>query len=170
MPLLANIISDLSPDPWTLYDFTVYLSSNDCLETLQFFQDASRYRYCYAEIVGGNRTPWVSVRCDYDYLRALWEDLLENYILPNGQREVNLPSEVRDRLLGFCSSDLLPHPSELDDAVKIVRELIEDSILPGFLNSHMSAKQPSNGVRGALKRIGSSLRRKILTSLSEWDP
>ncbi|SCO84439.1 related to a-agglutinin core protein AGA1 [Fusarium oxysporum] len=84
-------------------------------------------------------------RCDYDYLRALWEDLLENYILPDGHREVNLPSEVRDRLLGFCSSDLLPHPSELDAAVKIVHELIEDSILPGFLNSHMSPKQSDDG-------------------------
>ncbi|EWY79243.1 hypothetical protein FOYG_17576 [Fusarium oxysporum NRRL 32931] len=147
-----------------LNDFSAYLSRNHCLENLQFIQDASRYRDCYTEIVGANQSPWVSVMCDYDYLRALWEDILENYILPNGHREVNLPSEVRDRLLGFCSSDLLPHPSELDGAVKIVHELIEDSILPGFLNSRMSPKQPGDGVRGSLKRIGCSLRRKISTA------
>lgn len=144
MSSLASIISGLSPDPWGLSDFTAYLSRNHCLENLQFVQDASRYRVCYSEIVGGNRIPRASLRCHYDYLQALWEGLLGTYIRTNGHREVNLPSEVSDRLLGFRSSDFLPHPSELDDAVEIVHQLMEDSILPGFLNSHMSLEKPGD--------------------------
>ncbi|KAH8646455.1 RGS domain-containing protein [Ilyonectria robusta] len=168
MSSLASIISDLSPDPWRLNDFTAYLSRNHCLENLQFVQDASRYRVCYAEIVGGNRIPRASLRCHYDYLQALWEGLLSTYIVSHGHREVNLPSDVKKRLLGF-SSDFLPHPSELDDAVDIVHQLMEDSILPGFLNSHMSSEQL--GERGRGKRRGTSGRdrRKISTSTPKLD-
>ncbi|KAH6874294.1 RGS domain-containing protein [Thelonectria olida] len=166
---MANVISDLSPDPWRLNDFTAYLSRNHCLENLQFVQDASRYRACYVEIVGGNRISRVSLTCHFDYLQALWEDILGAYIFPNGHREVNLPSEVRDRLLKCRSSDFLPHPSELDDAVKVVYELIEDSILPGFLNSHVSLEQPGERERGDGRRIRGRLRRNISTSISECD-
>ncbi|KAH6988702.1 RGS domain-containing protein [Ilyonectria destructans] len=169
MSSLASIISDLSPDPWGLNDFTAYLSRNHCLENLQIAQDASRYRVCYAKIVGGNRIPRVSLRCHYDYLQALWEGLLGTYILPNGHREINLPSEVRDRLLGFRSSDFLPHPLELDDAVEIVHQLMEDSILPGFLNSHMSLEQPGDRGRGKRRGTSGRDRRKISTSSPELD-
>ncbi|KAH7137639.1 RGS domain-containing protein, partial [Dactylonectria macrodidyma] len=169
MSSLATIISDLSPDPWGLNDFTAYLSRNHCLENLQFVQDASRYRVCYAETVGGNRIPWVSIRCHYDYLQALWEGLVGAYILPDGHREVNIPSKVRDQLLGFHSSGFLPHPSELDDAVKTIHELMEDSILPGFLNSHVSQEQPGDGGRGDWRGINGKLRRKISMSSSEGD-
>ncbi|EWZ29428.1 RGS domain-containing protein [Fusarium oxysporum Fo47] len=165
--MVAPILKAIPVGP-KLDDFSAYLSRNHCLENLQFIQDVWRYRDCYTEIVGANQTPWVSVRCDYDCLRALREDILENYILPNGHREVNLPSEVRNRLLGFYSSNLLPHPSEFDDAVKIIHELIEDSILPGFLNSHISSTQPGDGVRGGLKQIGCSLRRKLSTAFRIW--
>ncbi|KAH6988734.1 RGS domain-containing protein [Ilyonectria destructans] len=169
MALSRTIISGLSPDPWGLSDFTAYLSRNHCLENLQFVQDASRYRVCYAEIVGGNRIPRASLRCHYDYLQALWEGLLGTYIRPNGHREVNLPSEVSDRLLGFRSSDFLPHPSELDDAVEIVHQLMEDSILPGFMNSHMSLEKPGDRGRGKRRGTSGRDRRKISTSSPELD-
>ncbi|KAH7248457.1 RGS domain-containing protein [Fusarium solani] len=169
MPSLADVISDLSPDPWRFNDFKAYLSKNHCLETLQFIQDASRYRACYAEIVEGEQIPRVSLKRHYDYLQRLWEDLLGTYILPNGHHEVNLPSEVRTRLLGLRPSGLPPHPSELDEAVKIVHELMEDSILPGFVQSYISLDQP--GDRGVMgwRRISGRLRRKISTPMSEWD-
>ncbi|KAH7115476.1 RGS domain-containing protein [Dactylonectria estremocensis] len=169
MPSLANIISDLSPGPWRLSDFTTYLSRNHCLENLQFVQDASRYCVCYAEVAGGNRTPQVSLRCHDDYLQALWKGLLGAYILPNGHREVNLPSKVRDRLLVFRSSDFLPHPSELDDALEIIHQLMEDSILPGFLNSRVSLEQPGDRGCGDWNGISGRLRRKISTSSLYWD-
>ncbi|KAM5528354.1 hypothetical protein FOXYSP1_18835 [Fusarium oxysporum f. sp. phaseoli] len=132
MSLLPEFISNLPSDASRLNDFTTYLSKNHCLETFQFVQEASRYRAHYAAIV------------------ELWKDLLGTYILPNGHREVNLPSEIRTRLLGLRSSALPPHPSGLDDAVKTVLELMEDSILPRFM-------------KGVLCR----LQRKISTPTSE---
>lgn len=167
MPSLADTISDPTPEPWILNDFTAYLSRNHCLETLQFVQDASRYRACYAEIVGSNKFPCEYFKCHYDYLQALWEDLLEAYILPNAHREVNLPSNLRDRLLAFRYSALLPHPSELDDAVNAVYELMEDAIVSGMLNSPVPLEQPGNGGRGVWKRISGKLRRKMSKSMSK---
>ncbi|KAH7302937.1 RGS domain-containing protein [Stachybotrys elegans] len=168
MPSLASNIFDLSPDPWGLDDLAAYLSRHHCLENLQFVQDVSRYRVYYSKIVGGNQIPRASLRCHYDYVQALWEDLLGTYILPNGHREVNLPSEVRDRLLEFRSSDCFPHPSELDGAVEVVHQLMEDSVLPGFSNSHMS-EQPGDRGHGKRRGIASRDRRKISTSSPELD-
>ncbi|EWY83090.1 hypothetical protein FOYG_15162 [Fusarium oxysporum NRRL 32931] len=153
MALLPETLSNLNSDPSRLNDFIAYLSRNHCLENLQFIQDASRYRACYAEIVEDKKFPWEYLRRHYDYLQELWEDLLGTYVLPNGDREVNLPSEVRARLLGLRSSALPPHPSELDDVVQIVLELMEYSILPGFLNSCETLDQSRGGVVGGWRGL-----------------
>ncbi|KAK2923438.1 RGS domain [Fusarium oxysporum f. sp. vasinfectum] len=153
MALLPETLSNLNSDPSRFNDFIAYLSRNHCLETLQFIQDASRYRACYAEIVEDKKVPWEYLRRHYDYLQELWEDLLSTYILPNGDREVNLPSEVRARLLGLRSSALPPHPSELDDIVQIVLELMEYSILPGFLKPYETLDQSRNGVVGGWRGL-----------------
>jgi hypothetical protein len=139
---LARIISDPSAYPCAFNKLAAYLSTNHCLEILQFIQDASRYRACYAETAKGDRIPWSSSGPDYDNLRTLWEDLLSTYVVPNGHREVNLPCEARDWLLEFRHPDIIPHPSVLDDAIKASYELMEDSILPGFLDSDGSLDQP----------------------------
>jgi hypothetical protein len=169
MSLLPEIISNLNSDPSRLNDFIAYLSKSHCLETLQFIQDASRYRACYAEIVQDKKTPWEYLRRHYDYLQELWEDLLGTYILSNGDREVNLPCEVRTRLLGLRSSALPPHPSELDDVIQIVLELIEDSILPGFLKSYESLDQSRGGVVGGWRGLLGGLPRRVSTPTSEGD-
>ncbi|EWZ28445.1 RGS domain-containing protein [Fusarium oxysporum Fo47] len=166
MQSLPEVISNFNSDAGGLSDFTAYLSKNHCLETLQFTQDASRYRAHYAEIVEDKEIPWEYLRRHYDYLQELWEDLLGTYILPSGHREVNLPSEVRARLLGLRSSALPPHPSELDEAVKIILELMEDSILPGFLRSYVSMDK-SGDTGGGWRGIFDRLQRKIPTSTSE---
>jgi hypothetical protein len=142
MLLLARIISDPSAYPCAFNKLAAYLSTNHCLEILQFIRDASRYRACYAVVVRGGRIPWSSSGPGYENLRTLWEDLLSTYIVPNGHREVNLPSETRDSLLKFRHPDFIPHPSVLDDAIKASYELMEDSILPGFLDSDGSLDQP----------------------------
>ena len=115
---LARVIYDPSADPCTLNKLTAYLSRHHCLETLQFIQDASRYRTCYAEAVGNGRIPWSSSGPGYDNLRTIWKGLLSTYIVPNGHREVNLQSKTRDWLLEFRHPDFVPHPSVLakDDA------------------------------------------------------
>ncbi|KAF4448249.1 hypothetical protein F53441_8325 [Fusarium austroafricanum] len=169
MSLLPEIISNLNSDPSRLNDFIAYLSKNHCLETLQFIQDASRYRACYAEIVEHRKVPWEYLRRHYDFQQELWEDLLSTYILPNGDRELNLPCEVRARLLGLRSSSLPPHPSELDEVIQIVLELMEDSILPGFLKSYESLDQSGGGVVGGWRGPLGRLPRRVSTPSSEED-
>ncbi|KAM5527716.1 hypothetical protein FOXYSP1_20078 [Fusarium oxysporum f. sp. phaseoli] len=167
MSLLPEFISNLPSDASRLNDFTTYLSKNHCLETFQFVQEASRYRAHYAEIVEGKEIPWEYLRRHYNYLQELWKDLLGTYILPNGHREVNLPSEIRTRLLGLRSSALPPHPSGLDDAVKTVLELMEDSILPRFMKSYESLDQHGGREVGGWRGVLCRLQRKISTPTSE---
>ncbi|KAF6515237.1 hypothetical protein HZS61_005143 [Fusarium oxysporum f. sp. conglutinans] len=104
-----------------------------------------------------------------DTEHELWEDLLGTYILPDGDREVNLPCEVRARLLGLRSSSLPAHPSELDDVIQIVLELMEDSILPGFLKSYESLDQSRGGVVGGWRGLLGRLPRRVSTPTSEGD-
>lgn len=171
MPSLDDAISDLFPDPWTLADVIAYLSKSHCLETIQFLEDATRYRVCHAEIVDNDRIPEESRKCHYDYLQDQWENLLTTYILPNGERELNLPCDVRARLLEAQASDsqLPPHPSELDSAVKIVRELLEGSILCGVSNSDGSPEPPSDEEGSGWRKISSKILRKPSPPVSGQD-
>ncbi|KAH7125796.1 hypothetical protein EDB81DRAFT_910439 [Dactylonectria macrodidyma] len=164
MPALDDVISDLFPDPWSLHDITAYLSKSHCLETIQFLQDASKYRDCYAEIVDNTRIPDDILERHHDYLRGQWDDLMITYIVSDGDRELNLPSQVRCQLLATPSSKIPPHPSELDNAVKIIRDLLEGSILTGLLNSGVSSEQLSDGDGGSLRRKFSNRIGRIPSS------
>ncbi|KAI1076498.1 hypothetical protein F5B20DRAFT_584160 [Whalleya microplaca] len=129
-PSLADILSNTAPPPWTLSSFMAFLSQNHCLETLEFILDAERYRTVHYQIVQGH-TP-----DGPEHICALWLKVIEAYIMPCAPREVNLPAHVRDRILRLpCVASNPPHPSELDEAVQIVRELMNDSVLVPFLES-----------------------------------
>lgn len=135
-PTLQEVLSDKAPPPWSLSAFMAYLSQNHCLETLEFTMDAKRYAKHYREVVESvPRTPLSPQTPEYQYVAMLWSKLLDAYIAPNGPREVNLPSDVRDRLMSLPSTFTPPDPAELDPAVKIIFELMEESVLVPFLNS-----------------------------------
>ncbi|KAI0145304.1 RGS domain-containing protein [Xylariaceae sp. FL1272] len=128
-PTLQDILTDTAPQPWTLSAFMAYLSQNHCLETLEFILDAGRYRAAYS---GATRPGCFGV----DHLCALWEKIIEAYIVPGSPREVNIPYPVRDHLIQLSCSPASPaSPAELDEAVHIVRELMNDSVLVPFLES-----------------------------------
>jgi hypothetical protein len=129
-PTLSEILSDASPPPWTLSAFMAYLSQNHCLETLEFTMEADRYRAEYERVFTERRK---SVRDEDDYMCSLWVKLMEAYIVPCAPREVNLPSPVRDRLLAQPCASTPPRPSQLDEAVRIIYELMNDSVLVPFL-------------------------------------
>jgi hypothetical protein len=135
-PSLSEILSNTAPPPWTLSAFMAYLSQNHCMETLEFTIDAERYRMAFEEeqdedddVEGA--AAWGQGRADH--LRSLWQKIMHVYIIPSGPREVNLPSRVRDRLLGLSTSPDPPSACELDEAVSIVYELMNDSVLVPFL-------------------------------------
>ncbi|RPB28582.1 regulator of G protein signaling superfamily, partial [Terfezia boudieri ATCC MYA-4762] len=167
-PTLAEILSNQAPAPYTLSAFMAYLSQNHCLETLEFTMDASRYRKHFNSLHpsnGGSMTP-DSDSCQY--VRMLWQRLLDAYIAPNGPREVNLPSGIRENLLNIPNQQTPPPPESLDPAVNIIYELMEESVLMPFLNSYGSCQTNSAPwesqssedlfLRGSLDERG--LRRK----------
>lgn len=135
-PNLSEILANTASPPWTLSAFMAYLSQNHCLETLEFTMDASRYRKHYNKMVGQKPESPVSPNSEEcNYVKMLWQRLLDAYIAPNGPREVNLPSDVRDSLLALSNPYVPPHPSTLDTAVAKIYELMEESVLVPFLNS-----------------------------------
>jgi Regulator of G protein signaling domain len=134
-PTLQEVLAGSAPPPWTLSAFMAYLSQNHCLETLEFTMDASRYRTHYEIMDTYPSTPISPASESCEYVAMLWQKLLDAYIAPNGPREVNLPSDVRDRLMKLPCTPVPPHPSELEQAVKIIFELMDESVLVPFLNS-----------------------------------
>ena len=143
IPTLHEVLRNLAPPPWTLGAFTAYLSQNHCLETLEFVMDAERYRTRYdkfaVEMAGMPMTPDVE---ECDEVRRLWTKLIDAYIVPDSPREVNLPSDVRDRLLSLPNHTLPPPPDELNAAVKRTYELMDESVLMPFINELSPSRDP----------------------------
>ncbi|KAH6656841.1 RGS domain-containing protein [Truncatella angustata] len=147
VPSLGDILSNTAPPPWTLSAFTAYLSQNHCLETLEFLTEAERYRKAYeAQSAAGSEQQ----QCEEGSLCSLWHRIMQAYIMPYSPREVNLPAPVRDRLLALecssstCPDSRVPQPSELEEAVGIIHELMTDSLLFPFLQSVASHGMDSN--------------------------
>lgn len=142
-PTLQEVLSNTAPPPWTLTAFMQYLSQNHCLETLEFTMDAKRYEKHYRDMVDKDPHSPVSPQSpECEYVRMLWQKLLDAYIAPNGPREVNLPSNIRDHLLSQPCEHSPPDPAVLDPAVKIIYELMDESVLVPFLNSVAPSRGP----------------------------
>ncbi|KAH8810579.1 RGS domain-containing protein, partial [Xylogone sp. PMI_703] len=147
-PTLREVLADESSSPWTLSAFTQFLSQNHCLETLEFTMDASRYSKHYQAMVDRDPTTLLSPETpDCAYVRMLWQKLLDVYIAQNSPREVNLPSQVRDELVSLPNNFIPPHPSHLEQALKIIYGLMDESVLVPFINSvapsHVASKSYS---------------------------
>lgn len=164
-PTLTEILLDVASPPWTLSAFTAYLSQNHCMETLEFTLDLQRYAAAYDQI----RSDGTSDPRGNEQLCILWEKLMQVYIVPCSPREVNIPSPVRDRLLRLSGRPNPPHPEVLEEAGRIVHELMNDSLLVPFLESvspmsldhHDQTRSPKyppylDVSKGAASRSGSS--------------
>ncbi|KAL3472797.1 RGS domain-containing protein [Aspergillus californicus] len=139
-PTLDEVLANTAPAPYTLSAFMAYLSQNHCLETLEFTLDAERYRTAYEDLSHQlGQFPIVADIPESRHLRMLWQRLLSAYILPGSPREINVSSEVRDDILRQANSTTPPLPSMLDAAVKLVHDLMEESIFMPFLNAHSSS-------------------------------
>lgn len=168
-PTLADVLANSAPHPWTLSAFTAYLSQNHCLENLEFTMDAERYRDRYDEMMARlaeTSSPPDAEECGY--LRMLWQRLMDAYVIADGLREINIPSHVREALLSLPNHAAPPEPDGLEIAVKIIYDLMEESVLVGFLNEVPTSRhpEPSEGSHGSLKRRGSSKERKMKRSRS----
>ncbi|KAK2612855.1 hypothetical protein QQS21_001135 [Conoideocrella luteorostrata] len=130
-PTLTEILLDVSPPPWTLSAFMAYLSQNHCMETLEFTLDSQRYTAFYEQLSAEDPPSQEST----SRVCGWWEKLMQVYIVPCAPREVNIPAQDRDRLLNLPSGPSPPHPAELEDAGRIIYELMNDSLLVPFLQS-----------------------------------
>ena len=175
MPTLHEVLANSAPPPWTLSAFMAYLSQNHCLETLEFTMDAERYRQSYdtvaAQMAG---MPMSSDVEEAEYIRMLWQRLMDAYIVPGAQREVNLPSSVRDELTSLPAAVAAPNPDVLTDAVKMIYDLMEESIYMSFLNSvsqpqgHQSI--PRSSSEDALLEVEQKHRRSLSRSRRRHSP
>ncbi|KAK0706599.1 regulator of G-protein signaling [Lasiosphaeria miniovina] len=166
-PSLRDILSNTAPPPYSLGAFMAFLSQNHCLETLEFTMDAERYRSAHTDILQG-QSSWAADA--NERVRSLWQKLINAYILPCGPREVNLPAHVRDRLLSLPAIPTPPLPSELDEAVTIVYELMNDSVLVPFLASVAASHEIEDQEMQEPRQGRSRLRiPKDMTSFSNPD-
>lgn len=159
-PTLPDVLSNSAPPPWTLSAFTAYLSQNHCLENLEFTMDAERYRKRYrifaAQLAGMLVTPDVE---ECRYIRMLWQSLIDAYIIADGPREINIPSNVRDTLLNVPNNTVPPRPEHLDAAVRIIYNLMEGGVLISFLHEVPSSRSQQTG-RSRQKVIDSKPRKR----------
>lgn len=139
-PSLEEILSNTAPAPWTLAAFMAFLHQNHCSETLEFIMEAKRYSSAYLGQLDSQDGQSVDSHLKSsplhgnEHLWSIWVKLMNSFIVSDAPRELNLPARVRDRLLGLPTQDP-PHPSELDSAVSIIYELMNDSVLGPFLES-----------------------------------
>ena len=183
-PTLADVLSNSTSPPWTLSAFTAYLSQNHCLENLEFTMDAERYRQKYDEAVAEMHGTPMGTNCEpCTFLRNLWQRLLNAYIIPDGAREINIPSNIRDRLLSLPNHTSPPEPDVLEAAVKIIFDLMEESVLVSFLNEVPSSRgslpfneqwnESDEGLdmrRGRKNPRRSRSRQRTSPPASSWDP
>ncbi|KAM0352850.1 hypothetical protein ACHAPU_001732 [Fusarium lateritium] len=174
-PSLTELLLDVASPPWTLSAFMAYLSQNHCMESLEFTLDSQRYAAFYCEMITNNPN---YTQESNDRVCILWEKLMQVYIIPCAPREVNLPARIRDQLLGLPCGPSPPHPGQLDEAGRILYELMNDSLLLPFLQSvaHMqldgNAEDHGRGSRRSSNsntRMGATVRSINTTHHTESD-
>lgn len=82
---------------------------------------------------------------------------MQVYIIPCAPREVNIPARVRDHLLNSPCGPAPPHPSQLDEACRIIYELMNDSLLVPFLES-VAAQAEHHAHESAPRRLSNNGR------------
>lgn len=157
-----------------------YLSQNHCLETLEFTMEAKRYQETYYAVSAHtDDTKVVPDSPECHHLCMLWERLLSAYIYPGSPREINLSSEDREPLLRYRDVEVPPKPEALDAAVKVIHDLMDESIFMPFLNSHtvspsMSPTEPPFSADDSVNLSSTSLdenpMRKIRSRARRLSP
>ena len=148
---MASILSDTAPPPWTLDKFADYLVANHCLETLEFIRYSLIYRACYEQVACITPSQPTFLTPEHEHFRSLWVGLIDAYITPNGKREVNLPFDVKTRLLATRQFDNPPDPLMLDSAFSLVYDLIDSSMV-SFLISPIPSEPAEAGGTGRWDR------------------
>lgn len=154
---MEDILANRVPTPWTYASFVAYLSDNYCLEILQFALAAAQYkeRYDFVSSIPGRRVSLPSQ--ESQDLLILWTSLVETYLLPDSEREVNLPSQIRDPIIGYTLEQRAADPQVLESAILATWELMEGLIL----SSYVSGVPLQSCLPGASQPSGRFERTKV---------
>lgn len=131
---LEAILSNESPEPYTLNAFFDFLNLHHCLEALDFISQAKIYRDAYTlySTLADNE----NIVPNSTHIKQQWECIIATYILPGSSSEINLPSYIRDPLLSLTDVTVLPpNPKRLDPAVDHIYEVLKEDALMPFIRS-----------------------------------
>lgn len=131
-PRLDDILNDVAPFPYTLGAFIAFLSQLRCLETVEFLLETERYRRIYHCLEHKTETCEAIRKA---HLSGLWNRLINQYIRPDSEREINISCEIRQQLMQqFHNRGGDPPPPEvLDQVVNSIKDLLRGAILLSFL-------------------------------------
>ncbi|KAF9882927.1 hypothetical protein FE257_004883 [Aspergillus nanangensis] len=136
LPGPDDILSGSAPEPYTFDSFVDYLSQSHCIETLDFLSDAQVYIDSY-------RTSAASIRLsgmasESRRLGKQWKALMSTYIAPGAPDELNIPERISSGLLDTTKVMVSPpSPARLEPAIRHARQLLIESALIPFIQSHM---------------------------------
>ncbi|KAB8074920.1 RGS domain-containing protein [Aspergillus leporis] len=134
-PKLDEILDDTAPVPYTLGTFVAFLAQNHCLEVLEFILEAKRYRKTYDWLLQHDKL-YCEEQGQPERLQRVWDRIIETYIESGAAREINVPNEIRGKLLEYSKThDSIPPPDALDCAVYHMHDLLRESILIPFIRS-----------------------------------
>ena len=134
---LPDVLSNTAPLPWTLSAFSAYLSKNDCLAYLEYIRDADRYRERFDRMTVQNaemdETSISPNAEECDYLRKLWQKILETYFVYDGPQVIGIPGKICHTLFSLPTDKFPPRPEKLDEATKTIYSWL-DKALTSFLS------------------------------------
>lgn len=148
LPSLDDILCDQAPEPYTLERLKDFMVKNHCLEVLEFVLDVATYRQWYC---GWDSSVATSACRSTATLRRQWEHMMNTYIRTNSPKELNVPCNVRDDLLHAWqhtrpSGDHPVHPSYLDGAVDVAKDLMKENVYLPFIATVKTEKQRTQSV------------------------
>lgn len=131
-PTLASVLSGDSAEPWTLAALKKFLERNYCAEVLHFIGVVGAYREFYdrritkGEVADRDR--------DNAATLVMWQHILDTYIVPNSEMEINISSDMRKFLMSHRGLRFPPSPIVLKESCTMMEELLA-GIFMQFLES-----------------------------------
>jgi hypothetical protein len=131
IPTLDDILEERSREPFTLGAFERYSETNHCVEPLEFTLAVERY--C-ADYEAAMLMPEVLRSEMDDQLCSQWKHILYTFVHVGSPMEINVPGDVRDRLLRTpCGA--YGSPELFEGLVRSCKELMQENSYLNFVQA-----------------------------------
>lgn len=137
LPTLSEVLHRPISGPVSLANLRVFMLQNNCIEILNFLEEAKGYResYCAICVQLGPISHHSIQRPEVQELLILWRHLVLTYILPGSSRGIDITNHERDQFAAVSSMVIPPSPNILDSPVRRLEQLLADAIFPAFLSN-----------------------------------